>query len=109
MPGYLIVEVTVTDDSWIPAYTAEVHKIAQRHGGRYLTRTNNIEVIEGEDQGLSAIVLIEFPSVEAAKAFHADPDYAPLMAMRKGGATSRFTIVDAADLAGVVLDPPAPG
>lgn len=108
MPAYLIVEVTITEDSWVPAYAAEVHKIAESHGGRYLTRSGTIEVIEGEDQGLSAIVLIEFPSMDAAKAFHADPAYAPLIAMRQGGAKSRFTVVDAADIAGVIPYLPGP-
>lgn len=108
MPAYLVVQVTITDDSWLPGYTAEVHKIAQRHGGRYLTRTDNIEVIEGDDPGLSAMVLIEFPDADAAKAFHSDPDYAPLIKLRQSGSTARFLVLDARDVAGVLPDLPGP-
>ena len=39
MTAYLIADVTVTDDSWVPEYAARVHEIAARHGGRYLSRS----------------------------------------------------------------------
>ena len=63
MPCYLIAEVKVTDDGWIPDYAARVHDIVARHGGRYLSRSGRIEALEGEAPDASLVALIEFPSL----------------------------------------------
>ena len=102
MPAYLIVETAIHDDSWLPGYTSRVHIIAEKHGGRYLSRTSNIEVGEGERGDVSAMVILEFPNTDAAKAFHADPDYAEISAARRAGSTSKFTVIDDQDVAGVI-------
>ncbi|MBU3029974.1 DUF1330 domain-containing protein [Paracoccus marinaquae] len=100
MPVYLIADVTVTDDAWVPDYAARVHDIAAKHGGRYLSRSGNIETIEGKPLGNTLIALIEFPSREAVHAFADDPEYAPFSAARKAGSISNFHIIDDTDLAG---------
>ena len=48
MPVYLIADVKVTDDAWIPDYAANVHDIVHKHGGKYLSRSANITTIEGD-------------------------------------------------------------
>ena len=100
MTVYLIADVTVTDDSWVPDYAAKVHDIAAKHGGRYLSRSGNIETIEGTPSDSTLIALIEFPSREAVRAFAEDPEYAPFSAARKKGSISNFHVIDDSDLAG---------
>jgi uncharacterized protein (DUF1330 family) len=78
MPVYLIANVKLTDNAWVPEYDARVHDIAARHGGRYLSRSANIRTIEGPAPDADVIALIEFPSFEAVEAFAGDPEYAPL-------------------------------
>lgn len=102
MPVYLIADLTITDDAWVPAYAAEVHDIAARHGGRYLSRSGNIETLEGEDPGSTVIALIEFPDRESVRAFAADPAYAPHAKARQAGSTALFRVIDDTDLAGGV-------
>lgn len=102
MTAYLIAEVKVTDPGWIPDYAARVHDIAARHGGRYLSRSGNITALEGERPDATVVALIEFPSVEAARAFARDPDYAPFAASRQAGSQSRFFAIDDTDLTGGV-------
>ena len=34
MTAYLIADVKVTDDGWVPAYAASVHDIVHKHGGK---------------------------------------------------------------------------
>ncbi len=34
MTVYLIADVKITDDSWVPDYTANVHDIVAKHGGK---------------------------------------------------------------------------
>lgn len=100
MPVYLIADVTVTDDAWVPDYAARVHDIAAKHGGRYLSRSGNIETIEGAPLNSTLIALIQFPSRDAVHAFASDPDYAPFAAARKAGSVSNFHVIDDTDLAG---------
>ena len=69
MTAFIIASVLVTDDKWVPEYAARVHEIAAKHGGKYLSRSGNIEVLEGNQDELTLIALIQFPNKEAAKAF----------------------------------------
>lgn len=102
MPVYLIADVTVTDDSWIPDYAANVHDIVHKHGGKYLSRSGNITNLEGEPLGSTLIALLEFPSMEAVQAFASDPDYAPYGKARQAGTISKFNVIDDTDLAGTI-------
>ena len=52
MAVYLIAEIKVTDDKWVPDYAASVHPIVEKHGGKYLSRSANIKILEGEDRGI---------------------------------------------------------
>ena len=38
MTVYLIADVKVTDDGWVPAYAASVHELVHKHGGKFLSR-----------------------------------------------------------------------
>lgn len=102
MPAYLIASVLVKDDKWVPEYAARVHDIAAKHGGRYLSRSGNIDVLEGEPLEATLIALIEFPDKDAAKAFANDPEYAPYAKARKDGTVSRFQLIDDTDIAGAI-------
>ncbi|MEO1293019.1 MAG: DUF1330 domain-containing protein [Pseudomonadota bacterium] len=102
MSVYLIAEVKVTDDAWIPDYAANVHDIVAKHGGRYLARSGNIETLEGADKDATLIALIEFPTREALHAFAADPAYAPYGKARQDGSESRFHMIDDTDIAGAI-------
>ena len=100
MPVYLIAEVKVNDDSWVPAYAARVHEIAERHGGRYLSRSGNITALEGDAPHADVVALVQFPSVDAARAFAQDPEYAPFAKARQEGTDSRLFVIDDTDLTG---------
>ncbi len=102
MTVYVIADVTVTDDSWIPDYAANVHDIVHKHGGKYLSRSGNIRTIEGEPLDSTLVALIEFPSMEAVQAFASDPEYAPYAKARQDGTVSRFHVIDDTDLAGTI-------
>lgn len=102
MKTYVIADIKVTDDSWVPEYAANVHDIVHRHGGKYLTRTSNIKTVEGEALDTTLIALIEFPSEAAFKAFAEDGDYAPYAEARQRGSVSQFHVLDSSDLAGTI-------
>lgn len=102
MAVFIIADVLVTDDGWIPDYAAKVHDIVHKHGGKYLSRSGNITSLEGDGPDSTLIALIKFPSLEAAQAFAADPDYAPFAKARQEGTVSRFRIIDDSDIAGTI-------
>jgi uncharacterized protein (DUF1330 family) len=102
MSVYLIADIDLTDPAWVPDYAANVHKIVERHGGRYLSRSGNIETLEGESPKSTLLALIEFPSRAALDGFAADPDYAPYGKARQAGSISRFRVIDDTDIAGTI-------
>lgn len=102
MSVYVIADVKVTDDSWIPDYAANVHDIVHRHGGKYLSRSGNVTTVEGEPLDTSLVALLQFPSMEEVQAFAGDPDYAPYAAARQAGSVSRLHVIDDSDAAGTI-------
>lgn len=102
MSVYLIADVQITDDSWVPDYAANVHNLVEKHGGRYLSRSGNIKVLEGEVPDSTLIALLEFPSMEALEAFANDPEYEPYATARQAGSVSRFRAIDDTDIAGAI-------
>jgi uncharacterized protein (DUF1330 family) len=102
MTVYVIADIKVKDDGWVPAYAETVHGIVHRHGGRYLSRCGRVKILEGKPLESTLIALISFPSVAAVEAFAADPDYAPFALARQAGSDSRFQLLDDSDLAGTI-------
>jgi uncharacterized protein (DUF1330 family) len=102
MPVYLIADVKVTDNTWVPSYAASVHAIVHKHGGKYLARSGNVQTLEGKPNDATMMALIEFPSVDAAKAFASDSAYAPFATARQRGSESRLRLIDNTDLAGTI-------
>ena len=102
MAVYMIADIKITDAKWVPTYAASVHEIVHKHGGKYLSRSGNVETLEGNPLDTNLIALIQFPSTQAVKSFLSDPKYAPFAAARKNGSESRFQLIDDTDLAGTI-------
>ncbi len=102
MTVFVIADVKVTDDAWVPAYAQNVHEIVHKHGGKYLARSGNVQTVEGQPLDTTLVALLQFPSMEAVQAFASDPAYAPFAAARQAGSVSRFHVLDATDLAGTI-------
>lgn len=93
MPAYLIANIEVTDPAEFEAYRRDVPPVIARHGGRYVVRGGATHVLEGEP-GLQRVVILEFPDMEAARAFYDAPDYAPLLAQRLRATNSTVALVE---------------
>ncbi|MEX0349238.1 MAG: DUF1330 domain-containing protein [Paracoccaceae bacterium] len=102
MSVYLIAEIKITDDSWVPDYAANVHKLVEKHGGKYLARSGNIDTLEGEERDSTLIALLEFPTRAALDAFATGPEYAPYGQARQAGSISSFRVIDDTDIAGAI-------
>ncbi len=102
MSVFLIADIKVTDDCWVPDYAANVHILVAKHGGRYLTRSGKIETLEGTPKDSTLIAILEFPTREALNSFATDPDYAPFGQARQAGSISNFHVIDDTDIAGAI-------
>jgi len=98
---YAIASIDITDPSWIAEYVERTTEMVERHGGRYLTRTASIDLIEGDRTPPQIILVIEWPSKEAAMGFYESDEYRPLLEMRMKGSTGDFWLVPAEDVNGV--------
>ena len=100
MKYYAVVQLTISNDSWMADYMPNVTALVHKHGGKYLARTMTMEKVEGSGELPNAFVIIEWPSKEAANAFYKDPDYQPYLQSRLAGSSSEFTLVAGEDIAG---------
>lgn len=93
--GYVIAEIEVTHPEPYKAYVAAVTPMVAAFGGRYLVRGGAAEGREGAAPK-GRIVVLEFPSLEAARAFNDSPEYAAIARLRHENAVSRLMIVEGA-------------
>ena len=100
MKYYAVAEIEVTDRSWVREYVADVTPLVERYGGRYLARTSNVETLEGQRRTPPLVVLIEWPSREAARAFYESEEYRPYRERRLAGARNEFVLVAGEDMTG---------
>lgn len=93
--GYWIVRADVADMEAYKKYVAANAEPLARHGARFLVRGGPAETREGEARARN--VVVEFPSVEAARACYDDPGYQRAINFRKGAATFDLVIVEGYD------------
>jgi uncharacterized protein (DUF1330 family) len=93
MAAYLIANITVTDPERYADYRTQVPKVMAQYAGRFLVRAGALHPLEG-DMGLDRFVVIEFPSLEAARRFYDSPEYAPLLKLRLETAASQVALVE---------------
>jgi uncharacterized protein (DUF1330 family) len=92
MAAYLIAQVTVRDAEVYRRYTARSPAIIAKHGGRILARGGATEVLEGGADH-RRVVIIEFPSMEVARAFYNSAEYQEAKAIRAPASEAQFLIV----------------
>jgi uncharacterized protein (DUF1330 family) len=86
MSVYAIGFLKVHDPAWQPEYRARLPAILAAHGGRLLAGGGAQEILEGSPPDSDAVIIIEFPSMDCARAWYSDPEHAPLIALRQTGA-----------------------
>ncbi len=91
--GYAVAEISVTDAEAYMAYVAAVGPLVEKFGGIYIVRGGETVAKEGGAPN-GRIVVIEFPSLAAARAFYESPDYQAILPIRLNTATSRVYLVE---------------
>jgi uncharacterized protein (DUF1330 family) len=97
MSAYMIAQIDVHDMQEYQKYLAGFMDIFERHGGELIVvSSNDTEVIEGE-WAYPRTVLMKFPSLDAAHAWHDDPDYQALVLHRHKAAKTNLVLVEGLD------------
>jgi uncharacterized protein (DUF1330 family) len=98
---YAVAELEILDTGWIADYVAQVTPLVEARGGRFLARTPQVNKIEGERSTPQVVLLIQWPSREAAEEFYASEDYRPHLQARRAGSRGEFVLVAGEDVNGV--------
>src|SRR5579864_5853516 len=98
MKYYVVVEIDITDESWVAEYVKNVTRMVEQQGARYLARTSKIEKLEGERKAPQLMVIIEWPSKEVAEAFYRSSEYRPFLQGRLRGARNELVLVAGEDM-----------
>lgn len=93
MAAYIIVNVEVTDTTRYADYTRVVGDSLVPYGGRFLVRGGRAEKLEGSLDP-KRVVVLEFPSLERAKAWWSSEEYREPKAIRQRSSTTDMIVVD---------------
>jgi uncharacterized protein (DUF1330 family) len=91
--GYVIAEVEVTNSEAFKQYAARVPPLIAKFGGKYLVRGGQTVAVEGSPPS-GRVVVIEFDSLAAARAFQESSDYQAIAPRRWKAARSRVFRVE---------------
>ncbi len=93
MSAYVIVDIAVTNASLYEEYKRLAQVSVQASGGRYIARGGTTQLLEGSSQP-NRVVVLEFPSLEHARAWYASPEYSRAIAVRQPCAKVNMVLVD---------------
>ena len=93
MPGYIMVEIEITDPAVYEEYRQQAEASVVSHGGKYLVRGGAAETLEGDGQP-KRLVVLEFPSVAQARAWWDSEEYREPKKLRQKSAITRMILVE---------------
>ena len=93
MPGYVLVGVEWRSQEAFEAYARDVERTIEQFGGRYIVGTRDVDVREGSWRP-PLVVVLEFGSLEAARAWYESDEYRELREIRRQGSETDLILVD---------------
>ncbi len=92
MPSYFIAHFSITDPDGYASYIEKVVPLIQANQGRLLVADDAASLIEGHFED-GRVVIIEFPSVEQARAWQATPEYQEAKQLRRAATDTHSMIL----------------
>lgn len=96
MPGYVVVQIEVTDPIKYEKYKQLAPAAIRKYGGRYLVRGEPVETLEGS-WSPKRFVILRFDSKEQAKAWWSSPEYREAKALRQASARTEMICMQCPD------------
>lgn len=97
MSALVVGHIRVRDASAFARYREQVPATLEPWGGEVVVRGGNGELIDGEGsaEGAEDVVVLRFPSREAALGWHGSDAYQALIPQRRAGADVTLRVYDA--------------
>ena len=93
MPAYIIVEVSIHNPEEYEAYKKLTPASLLPYQGKFMVRGGETVSLEG-DWNPERIVVLQFPTMELAKAWWSSPAYAPAKEIRQRNAHTKMILVE---------------
>jgi uncharacterized protein (DUF1330 family) len=93
MAAYLISDVIVRNAEAFQTYRTRAEEAIVKHGGRYLARGGEVQALEGVWNPRN-IVIVEFHSMERARAWYTSPEYASALEVHDIALERNMILVD---------------
>lgn len=93
MKAFVVAAETPKDESMFSEYGKAVPVTLEAFGGRFIVRGGNLNLLEGEWPH-PRLVIIEFPSQEAAEGWYRSPEYQKIIGLRLGSTVTNLVIVE---------------
>ena len=93
MAAYIYVELSITDREGFQEYIQKAPMSIAAYGGKYILRARLSEELEGTWPS-QILVIQEFPSMQAAKAWWSSKEYAEAKAIRHKTASSKMSLFE---------------
>ena len=92
MPAYVVVEIEIHNPEEYEDYKKLTPASLKNYQGKFIVRGGKTETLEG-DWSPQRFVVIQFPTLELAKAWWASEEYAQAKALRQRTANSKMIVV----------------
>ena len=92
MPAYIVVNATITDQALLDEYVAAAGATLGGHQVKVHVANNEATFLEGEAG--ERIVVLEFPSRDAAMGWYQSPDYQAIIDKRLNSTKGFLALVD---------------
>jgi uncharacterized protein (DUF1330 family) len=94
MAAYIVGQLDVKNTNWQQEYGPQARALLHKYGGKVIVGPGcAIERLEGRQPLPTAMFILEFPSLEQAKAWYTDPEYAALIDVRQSGADAEIVVL----------------
>jgi uncharacterized protein (DUF1330 family) len=91
--AYVIGQNTINNMAGYKEYADQVPKSIEQYAGKFLSRGGETHILDGKPAG-NRNVIIEFPNVEAAKAWYYSEEYQLIVSGRIGNAIGYLIIAE---------------
>ena len=96
MAAYVIYTADVTDADQYELYKAQAAPVVAAHGGSYIVRGGEIDVLEG-GAPVGRTVILEFPTMQAARDWYDSDEYQAARTLRENAGRVSAYIVGGVD------------
>jgi len=93
MKAFVIAAETINDEALFSEYRKAVPATLEPFGGKFVVRGGKLSLLEGEWPH-SRLVIIEFPSREAAEGWYKSAEYQKIIGLRHNSSVGNLVITE---------------